>query len=285
MRRLLLLCAGAVLLAGASAGQELRVPPSVSAGEDATISTAGSGQATFYVVGPGVASKSSVNLGEEIQLHGQDLRNAGHYMAIVCSSTCQSASFYVIAAKPTNLSFLVHPSRVPVGQENAVSGVALPFDTFHNLVLSPAEVNFTMNAANAALFSRSVHMQQGIGWFRTSSGKTAGTVRVVASVADLSARRAVQQVASDPCNLRMQGQRTAKGITVQTEPVRDCSGNPVSDGTIVSFGAVTANGRSTVDAPIKHGVARAQIEGSGAAVVSVASGVVIGNELHIGAQQ
>jgi hypothetical protein len=94
----------------------------------------------------------------------------------------------------------------------------------------------------------------------------------------------VQQVASDPCNLRIKGQRTAAGILVETEPVHDCAGNSVSDGTIVTFTATDASGKSTVDAPIKQGVARAQMTASAAAVISVASGVVMGNELRVGAQ-
>ena len=55
-------------------------------------------------------------------------------------------------------------------------------------------------------------------------------------------------------------------------------------GTIVTFSASGASGRSTVDAPIKQGVARAQIEAEGAQVISVASGVVMGNELRVGGQ-
>jgi len=269
---------------GLAGAQDLRVPASVTAGEDATISTTGSGRATFYLLGPGVSSKSDVSLGEEIHLQARELRNAGDYVAIVCSSTCQGAGFYVTAAKPASLTFLVHPSRVPVSQGDAVSGVALPFDQFHNLVLTPVTVTFQMTAGNASVFSRQVRTQDGAAWFRTSSGKSAGVVQVVASLEDLTARRAVQQVASDPCNLRIKGQRTAAGILVETEPVHDCAGNVVSDGTIVSFTATEGSSRSTVDAPIKKGVARAQIEGKGEASISVASGVVMGNELRIGAK-
>jgi hypothetical protein len=72
---------------------------------------------------------------------------------------------------------------------------------------------------------------------------------------------------------------------VQTEPVHDCSGNPVPDGTIVSFTATAESGKSTVDAPVKKGIARAQMEASGPAVISGASGVVMGNEVRIGAKQ
>jgi hypothetical protein len=236
------------------------------------------------MLGPAVSHKSDVSLGNEIHLEAQDLEEAGEYFAILCSETCRSASFYVTAAKPATLTFLVHPSRVPVGEGDAISGVALPFDQFHNLVLGPETVNFQLIAGTASIFSRPAHTQDGIAWFRTASQKSAGTLQVVASLDDLTTRRAVQQVASDPCNLRINGQRTKAGILVQTEPVRDCAGNPVPDGTIVTFTATEANGRSTVDAPIKQGVARAQLEASGAVVISVASGVAMGNELRIGAQ-
>jgi hypothetical protein len=288
MHRLFLLCAAIcwveACLVAVCVAQDLHVPTSAVAGDEATIATAGSGKATFYLLGPGVSRKSDVSLGEEIHLQAQDLRNAGDYLALVCSGTCHSATFYVSAAKPASLTFLVHPSRVPVGQGDAVSGVAFPFDQFRNMVLTPVTVTFQLSAGNTPLFSRPVRTQGGVAWFRTASGKSAGVLQVVASLDDLSARRAVQQVASDPCNLRINGQRVPTGILVQTEPVHDCAGNVVPDGTIVTFSATEANGKSTVDAPIKQGVARAQIEASGAAVISVASGVVMGNELRIGAK-
>ena len=289
MRRISLIgiqfCA-VMCLAGAAvnvcSAQEIRVPTSATAGDDSTIPTTGNGKATFYLLGPGVSRKSDVSLGEEIHLAGQELKNAGDYLVLVCSSACRSANFYVTAAKPASLTFLVHPSRVPVSQGDAVSGVALPFDKFHNLVLAPVTVNFQLTAGTASLFSRQVRTQDGAAWFRTASGKSAGAVQAVASLDDLSARRAVQQVASDPCNLRIKGQRTAAGILVETEPVHDCTGNVVSDGTIVTFTKTDATGKSTVDAPIKQGIARAQMTASTRAVISVASGVVMGNPIRFG---
>lgn len=272
-------------LAAVSSAQEIKVPASVTAGDESAISTTGSGTATFYLVGPGVSRKSEVNLGQEIPLRAQDVRNAGDYTVIVCSGTCQSAVFYVSAAKPSSLAFLVHPSRVPVSQPDAVSGVAFPFDQFRNLVLAPQTINFQLTAGNSSLLSREVRTQDGVAWFRTTSGKSAGLLQVNAALAGVTAKRAVQQVASDPCNLRITGQRTPAGIVVQTEPVHDCAGNPVPDGTIVTFTAAEANGKSSVDAPIKKGVARAQMAASGPVLVSAASGVVIGNELRIEAQR
>lgn len=286
MRRLL--AASLIAFAGlVSPGfaQDLRVPANLTAGRDATISTTGSGKATFYLTGPGVARKSEVSLGEEVVLSAQDTRTAGDYVAIVCSDSCHSAGFYVSPSTPASLTFLVHPSRVPVSQDSAVSGVAIPFDKFRNLVLAQQTVNFQLTAGNASVMSRAIRTQDGIAWFRTNSGKQAGLLSVLASANDISTRRAVQQVASDPCNLRMTGQQTAKGIVVETQPIRDCSGNPVPDGTIVTFTASGPNGKTTVDAPIKQDIARAQLESKGPAVISAASGVVMGNEIRVGGQQ
>src|SRR5258708_28890318 len=91
--------------------QDLRVPSNAIAGDEATISTTGSGRATFYLLGPGVSRKSDVILGEEIHLHGQELKYAGSYLALACASSCASGAFYVTAAKPASLKFLLHPSR------------------------------------------------------------------------------------------------------------------------------------------------------------------------------
>jgi hypothetical protein len=265
-------------------GQNVTAPTNAIAGEPVTLSIAGSGKATFFLIGPGISNKHEISLGEDMKLRGEVFRNAGDYRVIVCADSCKSASFYVTAAKPASISFLVHPSRVPVSQSDAVSGVAFPFDQFHNLVLTPVTINFQLSAGSSSLLNRSSSTQAGAAWFRTASGKSAGSLQVTASLGDISAKRVVQQVASDPCNLRITGQRNASGILVQTEPVHDCSGNPVPDGTIVSFTANAGGQKSTVDAPIKKGIARAQMDASGAAVITGASGVVMGNELRMGAK-
>lgn len=284
MRTISVVCLAFGFSAAACVAQEMHFPGYVNAGDEAEISTAGSGKATFYLSGPGISRNTDVRLGEDIHLRPQDLRYAGLYIAVLCSSSCKAASFYVSAGQPASLAFLVHPSRVPVAQSDAVSGVALPFDRFHNLVQAPAEVKFQLTSRNSLLQSTAVRTQNGVAWFHAASGKSAGTLQVVASLNGISARRVVQQVASDPCDLRIKGERTRAGIVVETEPVHDCTGNIVPDGTIVTFSAVEATGKSTVDAPIKQGVARAQMVAAGPVVLSVASGVVMGNELHLGAQ-
>jgi hypothetical protein len=270
--------------AGFAQAVALRPPVAVTAGRQTSIATSGTGDATFYLVAPNHVFKQQVSLGQDIRLGSDQMRVAGRYLAILCVSTCQSAPFYVTSSDTSNLSFLVHPSRVPVRQPDAISGVAISFDKFQNLVTSQVTVNFQLKSNGGDSMSRSTPTRHGVAWFRANSGNHAGAAQIVASVGDLFVRRIVQQVASDPCNLRIKAQQTGKGILVETDPVRDCSGNPVPDGTIVTFTENGPGGKSTVDMPIKKGVARAQILASGPAVISVASGVVMGNQLRLGGQ-
>ncbi len=286
---LLVACIACLAATGYAQDADLRAPSAAVAGTAASIATTGGGTGTFYLVGPSIAVKRDVHLGEPIALAAKELQSAGKYVAIVCSDSCRSVGFFVSPAKPLNVTFLVHPSRAPVGQNDVVSGVAMPFDEFHNFVLAPTAVDFQLTTAGSAPVSHRVSTQGGIAWFHTNSGRSAGAVQGTASIVtasnnDVSARRVVQQVASDPCSLRIKGERTTKGIVVETEPVRDCTGNPVPDGTVVTFTAKDSQGTDTVDAPIKKGVARAQMTATGPVVISAASGGVMGNELRLGAQ-
>jgi len=276
-----------ICLAVVAAAQDtpFRVPSNAVAGQAASIATTGNGSATFYLRGPSISFKRDVELGQNIDVSAKELQTSGDYVAVLCAGACSSARFFVAPGKPAELTFLVHPSRAPVGLNDVINGVALPFDQFHNLVLAPATVQFELTAKGSGPTSRNVLTHDGIAWFRTSSGKSAGALQISASLSDLVARRVVQQVASDPCNLRIKGQRTAKGILVETEPVRDCSGNPVPDGTIVTFTAKDGHEVSSVDAPVKQDIARATMVAKGPVVVSAASGVATGNELRLGGEE
>ena len=288
LREVLAALLGAVCLTTLVLGQDvgLRAPSATVAGTATSVATTGSGSATFYLVGPSVTVKRDVHLGDEVSLSAKDLQSAGKYLAIVCGSNCRSVEFFVAPSKPVSLTFLMHPSRAPVGLNDVVSGVALPFDEFRNLIFAPVTVDFQLSTKGTAPITHPISTQNGAAWFRANSGRTAGALQITASINnnEVVARRIVQQVAADPCSLRIKGQRTAKGIVVETEPVRDCAGNPVPDGTVVTFTAKDGSETSTVDAPVKQGIARAQMMATGPVLVSAASGVVMGNELRLGAQ-
>jgi hypothetical protein len=279
----------AVILAccAGSFAQELKVPQTAVAGDGVSIGTTGKGSATLYITGPGTALKRELQRGDTISLTGEEIAYAGRYTAILHSgSETNAQSFYVVAGKPGKLNFMARPSRVPVAYPDVISGVVFVLDRNDNLITTPTPVNFQLGVSGKNSISRPVTSKNGVAWIKAASGKQEGAAQFTASVGDVSARRVVQQVASDPCNLRMKAQPAGSSIEVQTEPIKDCSGNPVPDGTIVTFSqSAGAHGRSTVDARVKHGIARATLPAVPGATLSVASGVVLGNEIRLGGGQ
>lgn len=269
----------------ATAG-ELRLPANAVAGKPLTIATSGEGEATVYLVGPSQVLKRQVRLGSDFEIKAEELRSAGRWIAILREgSNSSSQTFFVQPGKAENLSFLARPSRVPVARPGAISGIAFVFDAYENLILQPTPVKFSLSVEGTGL-SQTVTSKNGVAWTSSSSARKAGAAQFVAAANDVSVRRVVQQVASDPCNLRMHVVEHSKAETVvETDPIRDCTGNPVPDGTIVTFTQTDDAGRSTVDARIKRGIARAGLPPASNATITVASGVVLGNELHVGGAQ
>ncbi len=255
---------------------DLRVPANVTAGNGISVSTSGSGSGTMYLFGPGTAIKRDVQLGQDVQLSADELQNSGRYTIVIGDD---SATFFVAAGPVNSIAFLARPSRVPASTPNVISGTAFLFDRYQNLVLQPQPVKFELTV-NGQTESRSETTKGGVAFTKLDSSKKEGPAQFVASSGNASIRRVVQQVASDPCSIRMTAQPNKDGILVRTDPIHDCSGNPVPDGTIVTFTSTDAKGKSTVDARIKQGIAQAELPASSGASISVASGVVVGNEIQ-----
>ena len=267
------------ILAGAA---EIHPPAQVAAGNSITIPSSGSGDATFYLLGPAMANKRKVQAGSDITVDSEQLEHAGVYTAVLCASDgCSSARFVVDPAAPNRLSFLVHPSRVPVDSPNRISAVAFVQDNFHNFVLKPEAVKFSVQPKDGKEISATRNSENGVAWVRLSSAKKEGPARLGASIGNANEVRIVQQVAADACNLRIKASRAKKDFVIETDPVKDCSGNSVPDGTVVSFTKMDAAGKATVDVPIKRGIAKVELPIQGQAKITVASGVVTGNELEV----
>jgi hypothetical protein len=284
------LVAMCLLAAYAAKAAEITVPQQVTAGKGLTIPTTGDGnsnsEATFYLIGPAHVAKRTVKPGEPIHIAPEELRTAGRYLVVLGKGDgAGRASFYVTADKPANINFLARPSRVPAARSGVISGVAFVFDAYNNFVITPTPVKFNLAVEGAAPATRVVKSHNGIAWTRLDSGRKAGAAQFVVSVGQNSVRRVVQHVAADACNLRLKAHRSKDAIVVETDPVRDCAGNPVPDGTIVTFIAVGPKGRSTVDARVKRGIARAELPATERATISVAAGVVMGNEITVGGGQ
>jgi len=270
--------------ANRAGAEELRVPDHAVAGQDLQIATSGSGSGTLFLIGPGEVIKHKVALGEKAEIKGEELKHAGRWIAILRGGSPQSQVFWVEPGRTESLSFLARPSRVPVNRPGVISGVVFTFDKYQNLIAQPSEVTFTLSVGGTSV-SQKVMTKNGVAWVRSSSAKKAGAAQFVAKVGDVAVNRVVQQVASEPCpnTLRMHvaGRKNGR-LIVETDPVHDCTGNPVPDGTIVTFIETDDTGRSVVDARIKKGIAIAELPASAKGHISVASGVVLGNELNVG---
>jgi hypothetical protein len=262
--------------AGSAFAADLNLPATITAGNAMTFTAPGSGEATLYVSGPGTAIKRKVRLGQ-INISADELKNAGRY--IVAVEGVGDDSFFVVANQVGSIAFLARPSRVPADTHDVISGTAFLFDQYQNLVTTPQPVEFELSV-NGQNITRTETSKDGVAYTKLDSSKKEGPAQFVASSGSASTRRIVQEVASDPCNIRMSARPTKEGILVATDPIHDCSGNPVPDGTIVTFTSTDANGKSTVDARIKRGTAQAILPASDDATISVASGVVVGNEIH-----
>src|SRR5207253_9602588 len=101
-------------------------------------------------------------------------------------------AFYVTAAEPDKVSFLLHPSRVRVTTNDAISATALVFDKFHNLVLTPVTVDFKVVPKTGPTISRQVKSNRGVAWMRMASTPKEGPVKVIAEVAKASEARVIQ---------------------------------------------------------------------------------------------
>jgi len=281
MKQTLLICSTLACLTSPLFAADLILPSKAIAGQGVEIRTSGSGAATMYIVGPGTAIKRRIKLGNSVQIKGEDLRAAGYYE--VALSNGGSQELYIAPAAPEKINFLARPSRVPVGEPKAISGTAFVFDQYENLVVSPTSVTFDLSVPGAPAKVEHETTKDGVAYLQTGSGTKAGPAQFVASVGDTSVRRVVEATASDPCNLRFKLHKEMDGLVAETDPVRDCSGNPVPDGTIVTFiSTEPGKGRSTVDARVKKGVARAVLPAVAGATISVASGVVLGEEMRWG---
>ncbi|HUY82541.1 MAG TPA: hypothetical protein VMU92_12525 [Acidobacteriaceae bacterium] len=268
---------------GAVAQQtDMQVPHTVVAGAAFSIATTGSGQADLYIVGPGQAIRHAVRLGEKVAFPAGELYNAGSYLAILRQGTSsRTFQFNVVpAGQPGSFSFLAEPSRLPVSTHNGINGTAYIYDAYHNLILVPVTVSFRLSHGSGGAQQQSVTSRDGVAWTRMSSSSQQGEATFTAVAGSVSDKRIIDEVPGDPCNLTVHAQPSGGRLLLQTDPIRDCSGNPVPDGTVVTFTETLDGRQSTADIPIKRGIARVEMPAWSGALISVASGAVAGNQIR-----
>jgi len=288
MRRsplLLSLLTAAVPLAVAQSGS-LTVPKMVTAGSAFSIQTSGSGQATLYIMGTDDVLKRDVQLGQPVSIAADTVNHAGHYLVVLTGGGTDTEQFDVQPAnRPATVAFLARPSRLSTGLHNGITGAVYVFDPYGNLITNPTSVYFQLSGTGGPEQSRTVQTHDGAAWTQMDSSTKEGAAKFTARAGDVSSTRVIQQVPGDPCGLRMTAKRDNKGIQLQTDPLKDCSGNPVPDGTVVTFTESYYGLQTTVDVPLKRGVAQAEVPAHPGATISAATGVVMGNEIHWGGNE
>jgi len=271
-----------VISAASAQSGNLNVPANIEAGAAFSIQCSGSGKATLYIVGPSQLIKRDVQLGEAASFPAGSLGNAGHYVVFLSSASVnESGSLEVLPAeKPADLTFIAKPSRLPVSLQGGITGAAYVFDSYRNLITKPQSVSFELSNPSSPTQTRVVQTRNGAAWTQMDSSPHEGKDQFIARVGDVSSTRVVNQVPGDPCSLKMSAKSAGGKVQLQTDPVRDCSGNAVPDGTIVTFTESYNDTRSTVDVPLKRGVASIEMPAHRGATISVASGVVLGNQIR-----
>jgi hypothetical protein len=269
-----------------SQDKSLTLPQTVEAGSAFSIQSTGSGKATLLIVGLGQVIKRDMQLGQTISFPSGTLYNAGRYVTVLereSSPSPETGAFNVLpSSKPAEINFLARPSRLQVGLRGGITGAAYLFDSYHNLVTVPTPVSFELSNPVGATQKRTATTKDGAAWTELDSTAQQGIDKFVARAGDVSSMRIIGQVPGDPCGLKMSAQPDGRQVHVKTEPVKDCSGNAVPDGTIVTFTETYGDAQSTVDVPLKRGIAEVKLPAHPGARISVASGVVLGNEIRWG---
>lgn len=261
---------------------ELTVPKTLEAGSGFSIQCAGSGAGTLYIVGPGQVIKRSVQLGQPVYFAEGSLYNAGHYVVALTSTVASETSSLDVLPKnnPEDLTFIAKPSRLPVSLHDGITGTAYIFDSYKNLITEPTQVSFELSNPSAPIQQHMVEALDGAAWTEMDSTSHEAKDSFTARAGDVFSTRVVNQVPGDPCGLQMSAKPAGDKIELETQPVRDCSGNAVLDGTIVTFTELYNDSKSTVDVPLKKGVAKVEMPAHRGATISVASGVVLGNQIR-----
>lgn len=262
--------------------EDMHIPRQIHAGDSVSIPTSGSGNATLYVVGPGQAIKREVTLGSPVAIPSGVLYSAGHYLVVLVHGASRTTgSLYVVAQhQPDSLAFLATPSRLPVNQHDGISGTAYVFDVYRNLIVTPMPIRFQLTDSSGIKQQQTVETSDGVAWTRMNSAGKEGNATFTASVDKVSIRRVIDEVPGEPCALTISAHPNGQYVHLQTSPVVDCSGNPIPDGTIVTFTENAGPTISTVDVPIMKGVAKINMSASNGATFSVASGTMVGNDIR-----
>jgi subtilisin family serine protease/protocatechuate 3,4-dioxygenase beta subunit len=184
------------------------------------------------------------------------------------SSTTAQVTF--TPGPPTNLSLIAAPSTLPVGNLSALTATVT--DQFGNPVVNGTAVSFTTNLGSASPVTRVT--TNGVAT-ATLSSTLPGTAVVTATVGSLNATRLVTFTPGPPTNLSLAAAPSTLqvgNLSALTATVADQFGNPVANGTVVSF-TTNLGSVSPITRVTTNGVATATLSSTVAGLATVTATV------------
>jgi adhesin/invasin len=184
------------------------------------------------------------------------------------SSTTAQVTF--TPGPPANLSLIAAPSTLPVGNLSALTATVT--DQFGNPVVNGTAVSFTTNLGSASPVTRVT--TNGVAT-ATLSSMLPGTAVVTATVGSLNATRLVTFTPGPPTNLSLAAAPSTLqvgNLSALTATVTDQFGNPVVNGTVVSF-TTNLGSASPVTRVTTNGVATATLSSTVAGLATVTATV------------
>ncbi|MEI7771489.1 MAG: hypothetical protein WCI67_15970 [Chloroflexales bacterium] len=267
--------APALALAGALA---LRAPAAIAAGEPATLVAeridAPDGLAVTLVTNGSYGARvyRGVFLAgrAEFRIPGADTQAAGFVtLRARAGAAAGDAKLTITPGPPVDpVVPLVGPRTIIADGAHWGTALAIPFDAYGNPVAEGTPVTFSLQRPGAQAETFSAPVTNMLAWRRvfsaTRAGRTTITVSVGAargpdaSLIETPGWPAPFALSASPLGLPADGQQL---VTLRTQPVVDAYGNPMLDGTLVTFVAEVPGGQLrfipayTIDA-----VAEAQIQ-------------------------
>jgi subtilisin family serine protease len=184
------------------------------------------------------------------------------------SSTTEQVTF--TPGPPANLSLIAVPSTLPVGNLSALTATVT--DQFGNPVAGSVVVSFTTSFG--ALSNSSATTTNGVAT-ATLSSTLPGTAVVTATFGSLSAAKPVTFTPGPPANLALVAAPSTLQVghlSALTATVTDQFGNPVLNGTVVSF-TTNLGSASPVTRVTTNGVATATLSSTIAGLATVTATV------------
>ena len=212
------------------------------------------------------------------------LYNAGHYVVVLVGVSLHRKRFVRCCARKRSrpiVSFLAKPSRLPVGLHDGITGAVYVFDAYHNLIAAPTPVSFELSNPTGAAQKRIVETHDGAAWTEMDSTRPTRH-RQVRSASWRSLQHARRQAGSGR-SVRIEDERPASRVSRFS-----CRPNRCAIAAAMPFRTersllsprptMARNPRWTCR--LSGELRKWKCPPISGATISVASGVVLGNEIR-----